>query len=208
MRLAIVGAGGHGKVAGEIAEQNGWDVYFFDYNYPELKACGTWPVIGNDDELLSYKERFKHVFIAIGDNKLRKQKSEQFIQAGFEVISLISKHAYVSQYATIEQGALVVAKACINPYVTIGEGVIINTGATVDHDCNIESFCHISPGVNLAGGVTISTLSWVGIGATIIQNVFVGKGVIVGAGATVIDSVKPYQTVVGCPAVSISNKNS
>jgi acetyltransferase EpsM len=82
----------------------------------------------------------------------------------------------------------------------VGDNVILNNGCTVSHDCSIGSFVNISPGTHIAGWVTIEDDVFVGVGASFIPKVRVGKGSIIAAGACVTKDVPPYTMVAGVPA--------
>jgi len=198
--LAILGAGGHGKIAADIAEQLGWNVHFFDLAYPEISHCGEWQVAGDEATLIKHASQYAAIFIAIGNNDIRANKYAEFKSLGFTITSLISPYATLSDHIEIGEGVLIVANACINIGTTIGDGVIINTGANIDHDNNLAGFCHISPGVNLAGEVSVGERSWVGIGSSVIHQIHIAENVMVGAGAVIVNDVPANVTVVGCPA--------
>lgn len=198
--LAILGAGGHGKVAADIAEQLGWNIHFFDLAFPKINKCGLWDIVGDEASLIKHAGKYDAVFIAIGNNGIRAKKQQELKSLGFTITSLISPAASLSAHVEIGEGVLIVANACINIGTKISDGVIINTGANIDHDNQIGKFSHISPGVNLAGEVIIGQRSWVGIGSTIIHQITVGDNVMVGAGTVIINDVPADVTVVGCPA--------
>ncbi|MEW6989870.1 acetyltransferase [Colwelliaceae bacterium 6441] len=198
--LAILGAGGHGKVAADIAEQLGWNIHFFDLAYPQVKKCGLWEVVGDEKSLIKHAANYDAVFVGIGNNSIRAKKQKEFKQLGFTITSLISPAATLSAHVEIGEGVLIVANACINIDTKIADGVIINTGANIDHDNDIGAFSHISPGVNLAGEVTIGQQCWIGIGSTVIHQITVADNVMVGAGTVIINDVPESVTVVGCPA--------
>ena len=198
--LAILGAGGHGKVAANIAEQLGWNIHFFDLAYPTVTHCGHWQVLGDEQSLIKHASRYDAVFVAIGNNEIRATKQQEIKALGFTITSLISPNATLSEYIEIGEGVLIVDNACINIGTTIADGVIINTGANIDHDNILGAYSHISPGVNIAGDVTIGQQSWIGIGSSIIHQITIADNVIVGAGAVIINDVPANVTVVGCPA--------
>jgi len=198
--LAILGAGGHGKIAADIAEQLGWQIHFFDAAYPEIKTCGAWDVVGDEICLIEHAAKYDAVFVAIGSNDIRAIKQEELKAYGFRITSLISPSATISGYVDIGDGVLIVANACINVGASIGDGVIINTGANIDHDNVIGNYSHISPGVNLAGNVSIGQRCWIGIGSTVIHQIKVSDNVMVGAGAVIVNDVPANVTLVGCPA--------
>ena len=195
MKLAIIGASGHGKVVADIAERNGYDeIEFFDDN-ESIKFCGKWPVIGKTPEALNSEAS---LFIAIGKAKTRERLMERFAGCRFPV--LIHPNAVIADDVVIGDGSVVMAGAVINPGARIGVGCIINTCSSVDHDCTIGDFAHISVGAHLAGTVVVGKGSWIGIGASVTNNVEIGEDVIVGAGAVVIRDIKEAGTYVGVPA--------
>ena len=59
---------------------------------------------------------------------------------------------------------------------------------------------HISPGVRLGGRVTIGNNTWVGIGATIKNNIHICNDVTIGAGAIVVNDIDTPGTYIGIPA--------
>ena len=62
---------------------------------------------------------------------------------------------------------------------------------------------NISPHAAIAGHTRIGRKSFIGIAASIIDGIVIGKGVIIGAGAAVIHDIPSYTVVAGVPARSI-----
>jgi len=201
MRLAVLGASGHGKVVADAAEAADWEeVIFFDDAWPDLKENGPWHVQGDTDALIASLAEFDGVVLGIGNNAIRAWKQAQLTDAGAMVVSIIHPTATVSPHAQINAGTVVFAQAVVNACANIGTGVIVNTGAVVEHDCDVGDFSHISPNAVLAGGVTLKNQCWVGAGASIRQLLEVGMDAVVGMGAVVTKDVPPGVTVVGNPA--------
>lgn len=200
-RLAILGASGHGKVLADMAELLGWqEVIFFDDAWPGIEKVGSWRVEGDTRELIATIEVYGGVIVAIGDNLVRLDKQRILAESGGALVSLIHPQAFVSRYASVGAGSVVMAGAVINVDTNLGQGCIINTGATVDHDCELGDGVHLSPGGHLAGGVKIGRASWIGIGASVRQLVSIGDGVVIGAGAAVVQSLPDLCTALGVPA--------
>lgn len=201
MRLAIVGASGHGKVVAETAELVGWkQLTFFDDAWPTLPSGFQWRVEGGTNELLQRSHEFASVVIAIGDNQIRSEKQRELSSLGFSFASLVHPHATVSPSAHIGAGTVIFARAVVNACADVGEGCIINTGAIVEHDCSVDSFTHISPNAVLAGGVRVGEGSWIGASASVKQRISIGANSIVGMGGVVLRDVMDNSAVAGNPA--------
>ncbi len=185
-RLIIIGRGGHGRVASEIAAV---ECVFLD----DEQQSG---VVGRIDDLDSIQREGDEVFVAIGDNKTRFEISQNVSS----LATLIHPTAVVSQSAIIGGGTIVCAGAIIQAGAEIGNGCIINTGATVDHDCKLGDCVHISPGAHLGGEVSVGCCTWIGINAAVIHGISIGERTMVGAGAAVVSDVASDVTVIGVPA--------
>jgi len=198
--LAVLGAGGHGRVVADCAEAAGWDRIVFCDDNPQAKAAGPWVVAGRKPELLATAATFDGVVAAIGANRSRLRLTRELAQNGARLAAIVHPRATVSSHARIEVGSVVFAGAVVNIGARLGQAVIVNTGATVDHDCVLEDGVHVSPGAHLAGGVMVGRETWVGIGAAVREGIAIGHQVCVGAGAVVVKPVADGLTVVGNPA--------
>lgn len=204
MRLAVLGASGHGKSVADAAMESGWtELVFFDDRWPALTVNGHWPVIGTTADLLANAPAFDGIVVAIGNCSVRWERHQALVAAGAAMASVIHPRATVSRYAQVGKGAVVLAGAVVNVDAVIGDACIINTGATVDHDCVLGQGVHVSPGAHLAGNVAVGALSWVGVGSAVRQGIGIGAGVMVGAGCVVVKPVPDHATVVGVPAAPL-----
>ncbi len=203
-KLAIIGAGGHGKVIADTALLSGWKkVVFFDDSWPNISFFGPWEVKGNTYKLIENSDEIDGVIVAIGNNVIRLEKQYTLQKAKLLIVKIIHPSAIISSYSEIGEGSVVFAGAVVNAFTKIGRACIINTGSTIDHDCVLADGVHVSPGAHLGGGVRVGQSTWIGIGASVIHGIYVGDNVIVGAGAAVVETIESGKTVVGVPAKTI-----
>lgn len=200
--LLILGAGGHGKVVGDIASAHNAfaDISFLDDQFPDVINVGPWRVVGALESVWDRLPSETDVFVAIGSAGVRMKWVLALRERGFDTPSLIHPRSSVSALASVAPACVVVAQAAINAGASVGLGCIVNTGATVGHDCTIEDGAHVAPGANLAGGVRVGKRSWIGLGAVVLQGATIGDDVTVGAGTVVLKDLPHGVTAVGNPA--------
>ena len=194
MKLTIIGASGHGKVAAEIARLNGYDeIVFLDDNL-SVRFCGRYPVVGTSREKAD-----GDVFVAIGNAAIRARLS-----GGRRLVTLIHPSAVIAEGVKIGTGTVVMPGAVVNPGAVIGKGCIINTSSSVDHDCLIGDYVHVSVGTHLSGTVCVGDMTWIGAGATVSNNISICGSCMIGAGAVVVNDIDHPGTYVGVPAKPIA----
>jgi len=198
-KLLIIGAGGHGKVAADIASKmEKWDKISFLDDNSTLGSVMGYDILGPTSNVYTFI--YDHdLFVAIGDNKTRYHFFQKLESTNANLVTLIHPSAVIGEQVSIGVGTVIMPRVVINCCTKIGKGCILNTGSTVDHDNIIEDFVHISPGVHLAGGVRIGTGSWLGIGSTVSNNITITSWSTVGAGGVVIKDLSDPGVYVGVP---------
>lgn len=198
--LLILGAGGHGKVVGEIADlMNQWDtISFLD---DKKTQCLSFPVIGCFSDLDQYVKTLEYdVFVAIGDNNTRLSIIHKLLERNITIPILVHPSAIISEFSELEVGSVFAAGSIVNPGCSIGKGCILNTSSSLDHDCILKDGVHISPGVHVAGTVTIGECSWIGTGTSIRNEIHIGNHVMCGMGSNVVKDIPTGEKVCGNPA--------
>lgn len=205
--LVIVGAGGHAKVVIEAA--------LLQEKYQIIGLVSD--SIQADGQLLGFtvKRRIEEFevskpafIVAIGDNKVRKEKFEHLVQSGYEPAIIVHPSALISRFSKIGAGSLICLRASVGADAEIAENVIINSAAIVEHECKIGAHSHISVGVNLAGLSKIGEGCFIGISSCTIPKIEIGPWSTVGAGSAVIRDLDANSLVGGVPAKPLRSKKS
>lgn len=202
MGIAIVGAGGHGRVALECLQLSTGslgDVVFFDDRWEEMKGIGDVSVLGPVTSLAS-DNRFESVFVGIGSNLARRRIMLELAVAGKQILTIVHPHTAISHRAHLQEGTIAIAGTVVNREARVGRGVILNTLCSVGHDCIVDDFAQISPGVNLGGAAVIGEGAFLGIGAKVVPQARIGAWSVVGAGSVVLDDLPGASYCYGTPA--------
>ena len=167
-KLLLVGAGGFGRVVLEHAIQE-YDCAFID-DGPEIGTLVNGvPVIGRPTELEKFISEYKLLLVAIGNNKLREKIYKDAESIGYDFPNLIDPSAYISPFAEIGKGCVILNNAVVQNNAKIGNGCILNSGVEAHHDSVIEDFCliyansvvraltHVGKRVRIGSTVSIST---------------------------------------------------
>jgi len=135
----------------------------------------------------------------IGINR-RSDYVGQVARDGIGFVTVRHPRAHVAPTADVGSGCILGVNSVIAARARLGEHVIVNRGASIGHHTVVGDYVTIAPAANIAGLVKIGPESWIGIGATVIDRVTIGRGAVVAAGAVVTRDVPENVQVVGVPA--------
>lgn len=186
--LILIGGGGHCKSVIDVAESVGYTILGI-LDKPELVGNKVldYEIIGTDDDIPQYVDKAEFL-ITVGQIKspaIRQKLALLVMRAGGKFATIIAKDAYVSKYATIGAGTVVMHKAVLNADACIGEHCIINTMANIEHEVQIGGFCHVSTGVMINGNCVIGDEVFIGSGSVLYNGISVIDNAIIPAGSVV-----------------------
>lgn len=168
------------------------------------------PIISESDFFIAASNTKCNIYIAIGNNKIRKEiqnkckdkiKNAKFPALIHPSVCFDKRPGAVS----IGDGTIICAGVILTTNISIGEFVHINLSCTIGHDAVIGNFTTISPGVHVSGKSKIDKECFIGTNATILENLSIPAFSIIGAGATVVKNIDVPGTYVGTPAKLIHN---
>lgn len=166
-KLLLVGAGGFGRIVMEQAVKE-YDCYFVDDSYPQKQeVCGI-PLVGKIADLPALFNSYKQLIVVIGNPRLRERIYKQAQTIGYVCPNIIANSAYISPFATIGNGCVILHNAVVQNEAVLGNGVLLNPGVEVHHNCTvgdyaliysnsvIRTYAHIGKRVQIGSTVSVS----------------------------------------------------
>lgn len=165
-KLLLVGAGGLGRVTLEHAMEK-YQCYFVDDSYPVgMEICGA-PVVGAIADLPALRKEYQLLVVTIGNNALREKLYAQADALDYEFPNILARTAYVSPFAQLGWGCILLNNAVVQNGVQVGNGSILNVGAEAHHDCTIDDFTLIYTNSVIRTGVTVGKRAKIGSTVTV-----------------------------------------
>ncbi|MCL2357843.1 MAG: NeuD/PglB/VioB family sugar acetyltransferase [Defluviitaleaceae bacterium] len=203
MILGIYGSGGLGREILELArciqrDSNRWrDIIFIDDYSDAGEKNGA-----NLMSFAKFKASFKdaEISVALGEPAHRLKLYTSITESGFTPATLIHPTVEIPESTTVNAGVTICTSSFISCNVTLGENVCIQPNCLVFHDCAIEPHAVMSPSARLAGGVVVGEGAFIGMNATVKQQIKIGKWSIVGMSSSVFSDTGDESVVIGSPA--------
>lgn len=174
-KLLLVGAGGFGRTVAEQAMLQ-YDCAFVDDGQPVgVEICGI-PVVGGLADLPELRKGYDLLVVGIGNNQFRAQVYEKAKALGYAFPNIIAPSAYVSPFAEVGCGCVVLQNACIQNGASVGNGVLLNVGTEVHCDATVGDYALIYTNSVIRTGTTVGNFARIGSNCTICNNATVPDG--------------------------------
>lgn len=169
-KLLIVGAGGFGRVTLEHAIKD-FDCSFVDDGKSIGEAINGVKVVGGVSDLPFLFTEYKKLVLSIGNNNVRENIYKQAKDIGYSFPCIVDKSAYISPYASVSDGCVILNNVVIQNGSKVGTATILNPGVEVHHDSSVGDFCciytnsvirtyaKVEDGVKIGSNVTIKNES-------------------------------------------------
>ena len=200
--LLLVGAGGHARACLDVIEADGrFDVVGLFGAPSEVgnEVLGR-RVLGTDHDLAGHFARVPNALVAVGQIRTSEPRERLFAKLcalGFTLPTVISPRAYVSPYATLGAGTIVMHGAIVNAGARVGDNCILNSRALVEHDARVGDHSHVSTGAIINGSAQVGARCFIGSGAVLREGVAVGDDCTVGMHQAVLRNCAPGSRVRG-----------
>jgi sugar O-acyltransferase (sialic acid O-acetyltransferase NeuD family) len=188
--LILIGGGGHCRSCIDVIECEGKFriIGILDNNLQYGTSVLGYNIVGDDCAMESFIGKGVYFLVTVGQIRTAESRMKIFAfleDSGAKIAAAISPSAYVSKYAEIGEGTVVLHHALVNSNAKIGRNCIINSKALIEHDAVVADHCHISTSATINGGVKIGEGSFIGSGAVVVNNVDVEKALFIKSGEIV-----------------------
>ena len=191
--VVLVGGGGHCRSVIDVLEAAKVQIAGIIHGSDCAgESVLGYSFLGRDDDLAKLNQIYSSALVTVGQVKNPAIRIRLFAilqKNGFTLQTITSPFAYVSPYATLGVGTVVMHQSLINAGTSVGYNCIINTKALIEHDCVVDNHCHIAAGVVLCGGVQVGEGTFIGANAIVHPQVTIGKNCIIGMGVRVFKDI-------------------
>ena len=144
-----------------------------------------YEVIGDDNDIEILSKTCVNFLITIGQIKSHLIRQEIYLKLkklNLKLPIIISPLSYVSRYADINEGTIVMHDAIINAGAKLGKCNIINSKSLIEHEVLVGDFCHISTSSIVNRQTVIEDNCFIGSNSVLVNNIKIKKNTIIPAG--------------------------
>ena len=174
-KLLLVGAGGFGRMVAEQAMLQ-YDCAFVDDGQSVgAEICGI-PVVDGLADLPELRKEYSLLVVGIGNNRFRAQVYEKAKAFGYAFPNIVAPSAYISPYAKLGCGCVVLQNACIQNGASMENGVLLNAGTEIHCDAAVGDYALIYTNSVISTGATVGNIVRIGSNCTICNKATVPDG--------------------------------
>ena len=133
----------------------------------------------------------------------RYDSYRQMKDKGYRFINFISKKAMVADDVLMGENNIVFAGVYLDYFGKMGDCNVVRPQVYIGHNFNIGNGVYVAPNCSIAGYATIEDLSFIGIGATVLERLVIAKETLIGAASLVTKCTEPYAQYIGAPAKKV-----
>ena len=144
------------------------------------------PVIGKISDMKDLYGEYRYLVVAIGNNALRQRIYEKASGIGYGFPNILAENVYISPYASVGKGCVVLNNAVIQNNSALGDGSILNPGVELHHGSKVGSCSLIYTNSVIRSGAVVGDRAKIGSTLTIGNNVIIKDDAVIEDGHSVI----------------------
>ena len=174
-KLLLVGSGGFGRMVAEQAMRQYDCAFVADGQAVGTDICGI-PVVGCIANLPELRKDYDLLVVGIGNSQFRARVYEKAKALVYAFPNIVAPSAYISPFAEVGCGCVVLQNACVQNGASIGDGVLLNAGTEVHCDAAVGDYALIYTNSVIRTGATVGNFARIGSNCTICNNATVPDG--------------------------------
>lgn len=193
MDIVIFGTGSMAELAHfYFGRDGGHRVVGFVVDAEYLKEdlfCGL-PVVATEAIPPQFRTDRCGAFVAIGYgkvNRVRAEKCAVMREAGYHLVSYVSPRAIMLSDHAPGWNCLIFERVMVQTHVRIGNAVTLTGGSSVAYGATIEDNVYVGRLSAVASGAHVGANSFLGVGCVVGDRVRIGSSCVIGAGAVITD---------------------
>ncbi|MBC7781069.1 MAG: acetyltransferase [Proteobacteria bacterium] len=200
--LVVFGAGQIAEVAWSCFERDsGYEVVAFTVDREYLRVdtlCGR-PVFAFDELPARLPPESHAMFVAIAYGRMNQSRRDTVARmqaAGYRCVNYVSSQALVAGEVVPDSNTFVMELNNLQPFSRLGRNVWLWAGNHIGHHSFVEDDCFVASHAVISGSVRIGAATFVGVNATIRDNVTIGRRNVIGAGVVILADTLDEQVYV------------
>lgn len=191
-KLVIFGAGVIARMAHHyFTRDSEHDVVAFtvDREYQRADTFQDLPLLPFEEITNSHSPAEYKMFVGVGYDRMNKAREEKYHQAkakGYELVSYVSSRCSFLTDHPVGDNCFILEDNTIQPFVRIGNNVTLWSGNHIGHDAVIEDHCFLTSHVVVSGFTRIGHHSFLGVNATLRNDITIAPETLIGAGAIIM----------------------
>ena len=161
------------------------------------------PVVAFEDVHMLYPPSDFKFFVPMTGSKMNRNRERIYQEAkakGYTFITYVSSKATVFPGALIGDNCFILEDNTIQPFVKIGNNVVLWSGNHIGHHSEIKDHVFFTSHVVLSGHCVVESYCFLGVNATIRDDIHLAEATLVAMGANVTKDTEPYGVYIGNPA--------
>lgn len=162
--------------------------FAMDREYINEKEFYGLPVLDIEEATIKYPPSNYRGFVAASSTKLNRVRKNLYLRVkalGYEMVSYISSKAFVWQNVKLGDNCFILEDNTLQPFTEVGDNVVMWSGNHLGHRSVIKDHCFIASHCVISGFCEIGAHTFMGVNATLENDVKIGEDNFIGAGALI-----------------------
>ncbi|MBS4774068.1 MAG: acetyltransferase [Proteobacteria bacterium] len=207
-KLIIIGVGETANLAYEyFTLDSDYEVAAFAVNreYRREDTFRNCPVVDFEDIEKLFPPADFEVFVAMGSGELNYARTRMYQQTknkGYRLASYVSSRAFVWHNVKIGENCFILEGNTLQPFTSVGNNVVMWSGNHLGHQSVVRDNCFITSHVVISGYCEIGHNTFIGVNASIADNVKIAPDNFIAMGCVINKSTKENSIYKGNPATA------